>query len=145
MTIKSRRLSHTLVWLAVVVFAVLQPAAQSDKPPEKKKPDKAEKSYGLIFGTAYGPDDRPLYGVKINIRPVGKKHPSWDTSSDHRGEFAQRVPTQAADYLIKGEAEYAPLGKDGKPQMSKKKKLRGETKVHMEGEIRQDIGLHLTE
>jgi hypothetical protein len=55
------------------------------------------------------------------------------------------VPTEAADYLIKGEAEYAPLGKDGKPQMSKKKKLRGEAKVHMEGEIRQDVGLHLTE
>ncbi|HEY7405640.1 MAG TPA: hypothetical protein VIB39_19100 [Candidatus Angelobacter sp.] len=146
MTTKLCRRRHHAVWLAaVVVFAVLQPAAQSNKPSDKKKPEKKEKSYGLIFGTAYGPDDRPLYGVRVNIRPVGKKHPSWDTSSDHRGEFAVRVPTEAADYLIKGEAEYAPLGKDGKPQMSKKKKLRGEAKVHMEGEIRQDVGLHLTE
>ncbi len=142
---KLRRPGYAVVWLAAVIFAVLQPAAQSDNPSDKKKPEKKEKSYGLIFGTAYGPDDRPLYGVRVNIRPEGKKHPSWDTSSDHRGEFAVRVSTQAADYVIKGEAEYAPLGKDGKPQMSKKKKLRGETKVHMEGEIRQDVGLHLTE
>ena len=146
MTTKNRGRSHPAVWLAVIVlFAVLQPLAQSDKPQDKKKPEKAVKATGLIFGTAYGPDDRPLYGVRVNIRPAGKKHPSWDLLSDHRGEFAQRVPTEAADYVIKGEAEYAPLGKDGKPQMSKKKKLRGETKVHMEGEVRQDIGLHLTE
>lgn len=65
--------------------------------------------------------------------------------SDHRGEFAQRVPAKPADYLIQGEAEYAPVGKDGKPQMSKKKKLRGETKVHVAGEEREDFSLHLTE
>ncbi|HKD82017.1 MAG TPA: hypothetical protein VKH81_20150 [Candidatus Angelobacter sp.] len=148
---KSRSRDLT-VWLALFTFfALLQPAAQetdkAQQPAEKKpeKKEKQEKSYGLIFGTAYGPDDRPLYGVRINIRPEGKKHPSWELFSDHRGEFAQRVPTTAADYLITGEAEYAPTGKDGKPQMSKKKRLTGEAKVHMEGEIRQDIGLHLTE
>lgn len=151
-TTKSLWRGATVVGLGFfALFALLQPAAQETgkaQQPDKKTPEKKEKqekSYGLIFGTAYGPDDRPLYGVKINIRPEGKKHPSWDLFSDHRGEFAQRVPATAADYLIKGEAEYAPIGKDGKPQMSKKKRLRGEAKVHMEGEIRQDIGLHLTE
>jgi hypothetical protein len=141
-TTKSHWRGYAALWLALALFFVLlQPVAQTDQ----KKPEKPEKGYGLIFGTAYGPDDRPLYGVKVNIRREGKKHASWDLLSDHRGEFAQRVPLEAADYLIKGEAEYAPIGQDGKPQMSKKKRLKGETKVHMEGEIRQDIGLHLTE
>jgi len=112
---------------------------------DKKKPENKEKPYGLIFGTAYGPDDRPLYGVRITIHPDGKKHPSWELISDHRGEFAQRVPVAAADYLVTGQAEYAPAGPDGKPQLSKKKRLKGEAKVHIEGEVRQDVGLHLTE
>ena len=139
MIIKARRSRRTAFWLALIVFAaLLQPSALADK----KKP---EKSYGLIFGTAYGPDDRPLYGVKITIRRLGKKHSRWELVSDHRGEFAQRVPPGRADYVIQGEAEYAPTGPDGKPQMSKKKRLKGEAKVHIENEERQDIGLHLTE
>jgi len=115
----------------------------SQKKEHDKKKQSQEKPYGLIFGTAYGPDDRPLYGVRVTIRREGKNHKTWEVVSDHRGEFAQRVPVEASDYLIKGEAEYAPAGPDGKPQMSKKKKLRGQARVHIEGEERQDIGIHL--
>jgi len=137
--IKARRSRRSAFWLAFFVLgALLQPSALADK----KKPEKA---YALIFGTAYGPDERPLYGVRITIRQQGKKHQSWKLLSDHRGEFAQRVPPGPGDYAIQGEAEYAPIGSDGKPQMSKKKRLRGEAKVHVENEERQDIGLHLTE
>ena len=118
-----------------------KPDAQRKDHDNKKQPK--EKPYGLIFGTAYGPDDRPLYGVKVTIRREGKNHKTWEVVSDHRGEFAQRVPADASDYLIKGEAEYAPVGPEGKPQISKKKKLRGETRVHIDGEERQDIGIHL--
>ena len=141
---KSRHAAIAAAWLALIVLSALiqLPALDDKKQPDKKQ---QEKSYGLIFGTAYGPDDRPLYGVKVTIHPEGKKHPKWQLFSDHRGEFAQRVPTAAADYLITGEAEYTAAGTDGTPDKSKKKKLRGETRVHMEGEIRQDIGLHLAE
>ena len=104
-----------------------------------------QKHYGLIFGTAYGPDDRPLYGATIQIHPAGKKHPNWELVSDHRGEFAQRVPAGTNDYLIHGEAEYAPLRDDGKPQLSKKVRLKGETRVHVDNEERRDISVHLTE
>jgi hypothetical protein len=136
---KGRPAAITAVWLAFLVLsAQLQPQAPADK-------KKSEKEYGLIFGTAYGPDNRPLYGVKITIHPQGKKHPSWELVSDHRGEFAQRVPPGPSDYLIAGQAEYAPVGENGKPQMSRKKKLKGETRVHIEGQERQDIGLHLIE
>ena len=143
---RNRRAVKTAVWLALFVCsALMQPLAQSDKKSQQADKKKPEKSYGLIFGTAYGPDDRPLYGVRITIHPEGKKHPSWELVSDHRGEFAQRVPPGPKDYLIKGEAEYAPVGESGKPQLSKKKKLKGETRVHIEGQERQDVGVHLTE
>jgi len=149
---KGVRIALAAVWLAVMVCAAHARALPQEQKPqqeEEKKPQRSEKKkpqekpYGLIFGTAYGPDDRPLYGVKITIRREGKKHATWELVSDHRGEFAQRVPADAADYLIKGEAEYAPMGTDGKPQLSKKKKLRGESRVHIEGEERQDVGVHL--
>jgi hypothetical protein len=106
--------------------------------------DAKQKHYGLIFGTAYGPDDRPIYGVRVTIRPAGKKHPSWELMSDHRGEFAQHVPPGPGDYVVVGEVEIMPR-ENGKPQKSKKLHLKGETKVHIEGEERHDFSLHLAE
>lgn len=107
--------------------------AEKDKDPKKH--------YGLIFGTAYGPDDRPLYGVRIKIHPVDKKNPSWELFSDHRGEFAQRVPPGPSDYIISGEGEFA-LTENG---AVKKRKIKAETKVHIDSEERQDVGLHFRE
>jgi hypothetical protein len=106
--------------------------------------DDIKKHYALIFGTVYGTDERPVYGVRITIHPVDKKKPSWELTSDHRGEFAQRVPPGPLDYEVKGEAVMAPV-EEGKPQAHKKKKLMAVAKVHIDGEERQDISLHLTE
>jgi|SRR5947209_5819731 len=103
-----------------------------------------QKHYGLIFGTVYGPDNRPLYGVKVKIYPAGKKHPEWELVSDHRGEFAQRVPPGPSDYVVAAQAEMAPL-ENGTAQMKKKKRLTAEVKVHIDKEERQDVGLHLAE
>jgi hypothetical protein len=111
---------------------------------DRKKREDSRKHYALIFGTVYGSDDRPIHGVRITIRAAGKKHPSWELVSDHRGEFAQRVPPGPSDYEIKGEAELAPV-ENGKPQVSKKKKVRAEAKVHIAEEERQDVSLHLTD
>jgi hypothetical protein len=127
--------------IAVFAFSAFLPPlslANSEK-------QKAAKPYALIFGTAFGPDDRPLYGVKVTIHPIDKKRPSWELMSDHRGEFAQRVPAGTRDYLVEGEITYAPVGPDGKPQKSKAKRLKAEKKVHVDNEERLDIGLHLTE
>ena len=158
MIIKRRGRRSITACLAILAFAAMarpqaadqqqgtnQPQTTEKQTAEKKDKRKAEKPYALIFGTAFGPDDRPLYGVKITIRPQAKKHPSWDLMSDHRGEFAQRVPPGPADYLVHGEAEYAPLGDDGKLQLSKKKRLKGDAKVHVGSEERLDISVHLTE
>ncbi len=97
------------------------------------------KPFALIRGTAYGPDDMPLYGARVEVHLAGKKHPSWSLVSDHRGEFAQRVPPGPADYVITGEAEIRD------PQTNKKKRVRGETKVHIEGDEEQDPSLHLNQ
>jgi len=140
-TINPRWSRNTAACLAMcVLLAILSSGVAAGKEKAKK-----EKPYALIFGTAYGPNDRPLYGVKITIRPQNKKHPNWDLISDHRGEFAQRVPAGSNDYLVHGEAEYAPVGDDGKPQLSKKVRLKGETRVHVDNEERRDISVHLTE
>ena len=108
------------------------------------KDQKLVKNYGLIFGTAYGPDDHPLYGVKVEVHPLGKKSPHWELVSDHRGEFAQRVPPGPGDYVVNGTAEVAGV-QDGAPQTHKKKRLKAEVRVHIEGEERKDVSLHLAE
>jgi hypothetical protein len=140
--ITKQRWRRSVAW-CIAVFA-LSPLAQPVSAAKSDK-QKAEKPYALIFGTAFGPDDRPLYGAKITIHPKDKKHPNWDLVSDHRGEFAQRVPPGPGDYVIHGEVALAPVGMDGKPQKSKTKRLKGETKAHVDNEERLDITLHLTE
>ncbi len=142
-TTKKKRTVITKRWkrsaaacLALFALSTLaQPAAA----------DKKEKPYALIFGTVYGPDDRPFYGAKITVHPVNKKHPSWDLISDHRGEFAQRIPPGPGDYLVHGEAEYASTSPDGKPQKTKAKRVKGDKKVHVDNVERVDISVHLTE
>lgn len=102
-----------------------------------------KKHYALIFGTVYGADDRPVYGVRVTIHPAGKKRPSWELVSDHHGEFAQRVPPGPQDYEIVGVAEMARI-EDGKAQPSKKKRFKVAMKVHIAEEERKDISLHLS-
>src|SRR5438270_10059387 len=87
----------------------------------------AKKPYALIFGTVYGPDDRPVYGIKIQIRRADQKKPKWELMSDHAGEFAQRLPAGAADYVITTD------GKHPTP----------EVKVHIENDERKDVSVHL--
>lgn len=128
-----RRPSMKTAALSVALVLLISSAFAREDP---------KKHYALIFGTVYGSNDLPAYGVRITIRAAGKKHPSWDLMSDHRGEFAQRVPPGPSDYEIRGEAEVVPV-ENGKPQLSKKKKVRAEIKVHIAKEERQDITLHL--
>lgn len=90
-------------------------------------------SYALIFGTLWGPGNRPVYGVRLKLRRADEKKSRWEAISDHRGEFAFRVPATKADYV---------LVPDLKP--SKDKPLPATT-VHVEGDERVDISVHLLE
>ena len=93
------------------------------------------KSYALLFGTIYGPDDRPVYGVKITIRPADRNKPKWELISNHNGEFAQRLPVGPGDYVVTADFKRSKTFPYGPaPEM----------KVHFEKEERQDISLHLT-
>ncbi|HMC30227.1 MAG TPA: hypothetical protein VKL99_05290, partial [Candidatus Angelobacter sp.] len=90
-------------------------------------------SYALIFGTVWQ-GEQPVYGVKIKIRRADEKKPHWELYSDHRGEFAQRVPAEKADYVVRAETE----PKKHAPRLS-----TDEVRVHIDGEERRDISLHL--
>jgi hypothetical protein len=95
-----------------------------------------ETPYALIFGTVWGPDDRPVYGVKVKIRREGEKKARWEQLSNHNGEFAQRVPTGKQDYVVWADTKGI-KSKNGT-------QLQGEeVKVHIDADERADTGLHL--
>jgi hypothetical protein len=95
-----------------------------------------ETPYAVIFGTVWGPDDHPLYGVRIKIRRESEKKARWEQYSDHSGEFAQRVPAGKQDYVVWADLKGLKSG-NGSP-------LRGEeVKVHVDDDERVDTGLHL--
>ena len=95
------------------------------------------KPYALIFGTVWGPNDRPVYGVRVKIRRADQKKAKWELYSNHQGEFAQRLPAGKADYIVWADLK-------GFKSMSGKELSPGEqVTVHIEADERQDIGLHL--
>jgi hypothetical protein len=94
--------------------------------------------YALIFGTVWGPDNHPVYGIEVHIHRAPAKKPHWEVYSDHAGEFAQRVPAGEADYVI-GANLRGVKTKDGQPLH-----LAQEVTVHVEYDERVDMSLHLT-
>jgi len=92
----------------------------------------SKQDYALIYGTVWGPDNYPVAGIPIKIRRASDKKWKWELSSDHSGEFAQRVPVGKQDYIIEADVK-APKGQP-KPQVT----------VHIDDNERQDVGLHLT-
>jgi hypothetical protein len=106
-----------LLWLP----ACAAPAACSSRPAP----------YALIFGTVWGPGEHPLYGVHVKLRRAAEKKFRWQALSDHRGEFAIRVPAGRSDYVLIPDvksADHTPLP---------------ETRIHVESDERIDTGIHL--
>lgn len=132
----SCRRSFRFAVLVVSLFAtfVVAPILCAQDATSAKKP---AKPYSLIFGTVWGPDDRPVYGVRVRIRRAADKKAHWEQFSDHRGEFGQRLPPGPGDYVI-----WADLH-GFKPLTGKQLSPGEEIKVHIDNEERQDIGLHL--
>jgi hypothetical protein len=122
--------------LAGTLLLSLSPRLQGSAPQHGKDKDKP---YALIFGTVWGPDDHPLYGVTVKIRRASDKPKKvrWELYSDHHGEFAQRVPAGESDYIL-----WADL-KGFKPADGKPLHLVQEVTVHVYGDEREDTGLHL--
>ena len=115
-----------LVLVALRATVVAQDAASPQKPAAEKK------DYALIYGTVWGPDDRPVAGVPIKIRRASDKKAKWELMSDRRGEFAQRVPVGTQDYIVQADIKMP----KGQP--------KPETTAHIDNDERTDISLRLT-
>jgi hypothetical protein len=124
-----------LVFCCVVLGWQVLPVASASPASKNLKPTDP---YALIFGTVWGPDNRAVYGITVKIRRVPDKKAKWEVSSDHSGEFAQRVPAGQADYVVWADLKGVKTT-DGSPLH-----LAEEVPVHVEYDDRVDIGLHLT-
>lgn len=108
------------------------PVSARDKAPKDKK--SADQPYALIYGTVWSAQGTPVYGVPVRIRRADEKKARWQLVSNHLGEFAQRVPAGAADYVV-----WAEIKQKGKEP------AKPEVRVHIENDERADISLHLPE
>src|SRR5262245_17640880 len=124
-----RRSTCALVFLSCVFLLTINAASEDHKSP---KPIKT----ALIFGTVWGPDDRPLAGITVNIRRAREKKARWQVRSNHRGEFDQEVPTGKQDYVLWAETKGVKLRNGRHLQPSP------EVTVHIESNERADTGLH---
>ncbi|MGC2246898.1 MAG: hypothetical protein WA609_09870 [Terriglobales bacterium] len=119
--------------VAMLAAALLSPAMARRADPAKGK------DYALIFGTVFDTEGHQLYDVKVKIRRASDKDKKarWELYSNHTGEFAQRVPPGPADYVVWADVKGYKLT-DGR-------RLRPgeEVKVHIDGDERQDMSLHL--
>lgn len=112
--------------VALVLCAVA--AFPSEKPKTRKKPD-----FALLYTTVYAPNDFGAYGVRVKVRRAHEQKARWEGYSDHAGEVAFRVPPGPADYVVWADVKV------------KKGQSLPETKVHVEGDERINLSLHLTE
>ena len=118
--------------LLLSTFGASSPVAAAQKQVKPNEP------YALIFGTVWGPDDHPVFGVKVKIRRAQDKRARWELYSDHRGEFAQRISAGKADYVVWADPKNFKSA-DGKPLHPVQ-----DVPVHVEGDERVDVSLHLT-
>lgn len=116
---------------AALVCALLLSCCSSPAWAGRAHPQHERDPYALLFGTVYGPDNRPVYGVRIEIRRADHKKPKWETFSNHEGEFAQRVPAGKADYIVIADVK------------TPKHQPKPEITIHVENEERKDFSLHL--
>jgi hypothetical protein len=122
--------------LGLCICAILclgRPAAAGNFEPGQTA---RETPYALIFGTVWGPDDHPVYGVKVKIRREGEKKFRWEQYSNHSGEFAQRLPAGKQDYVVSADTKGI-KSKNGQPLQA------DEVKVHIDADERADTSLHL--
>jgi len=125
------------LYLLVFLFSVFSLHAPAQAPSSHKL--KPTDPYALIFGTVWGPGDRPVYGIKVRIRRSSDKKPHWEVVSDHSGEFAQRVPAGEADYIIDADL------KGVKTTDGQRLYQAQPVTVHVEYDERVDMSLHLTQ
>ncbi len=128
--LRSILFSAFALFVLFTTSAYVAVAGNAAPPQSSSQPNKHD--YALIYGTVWGPDDRPVAGVPIKIRREADKKPKWELISDSRGEFAQRVPVGAQDYVIQADVKMP----KGQP--------KPETTAHIVNNERTDVSLHLS-
>ena len=93
--------------------------------------------YAIIFGTVWGPDDRPVPGIKVKIRRAEDKKAHWEMYSNRIGEFELRVAPGKQDYVIWADTKGYKLP-NGRPLQP-----GPQVTVHIESNERANTGLHL--
>jgi len=130
---RSSALAFTAVLLVLISPSAgalgLATFAFSPRPQSSSHPSK---DYALIYGTVWSADNHPVSGIPIKIRRASDKKPRWELVSNNSGEFAQRVPVGAQDYIIQADVK-TPKGQP-KPEIT----------VHIDDNERKDVGIHLT-
>jgi len=106
------------------------------------------KNSAIIFGTVWGPDDRPVYGVIVRIRRSTDKKARWETHSNHLGEFEQLVPAGKQTYILWADTKGLKT-RDGKPLKADPVTIevvdneRVDTGVHLNSGAHLNTGVHL--
>ena len=132
------RLFLCLIAALACCLAVMPSRAQS-----RSSGKQLRKDYALIFGTVWDRENRPVYGAIVKIRRESEKKARWELISDRSGEFAQRVPTGTAVYVVWVDDTRNVVN----PGVARRRLKPGQTeaRVHIENDERSDISLHLTE
>jgi hypothetical protein len=123
-----------LLLLVIAVSLDHSEASGSDSPSQKKS---QAHPYAVIFGTVWGPDDKPVYGVKIKIRRQNEKKTRWEAYSDHHGEFAVHVPAGKTEYVAWADLKGYRSGTGDRLEAG------DSVTIHVEYDERVDAGLHL--
>ena len=116
-----------LACLLLLTTSITSETHKSPKPPQT----------AVIFGTVWGPDDRPVPGVEVRIRRANEKKVRWQVRSNRRGEFEQEVPSGKQEYVIWADV------KGLKRPDGRHLQASPEVTVQIEGNERADTGLHL--
>ena len=114
-----------------------EPEAASAEQHNANHKKKLVAPYALLFGTVWGTDNRPLYGVRVQLRRADEKKPRWEQYSDHNGECAFRVPAGKAEYLAVVDPKSYNI------QRNNHLGTVEPAKIHVENDERVDFGLHL--
>jgi hypothetical protein len=115
--------------LSCVALLISAPVAHAKQPPPPN-------DFAVIFGTVWGPDDRPVYGVTVKIRRDSDKRARWEVHSNHLGEFEQLVPAGKQTYVLSADTKGLKT-RDGKHLQAEP------VTVEVEGNERVDTGVHL--
>lgn len=123
----ARKLGTSACLLLLLTLSVLAQSRQRLNPSQT----------AVIFGTVWGPDDRPLARVKVKMRRAEDKKARVEKYSNRLGEFEFEVPAGKQDYVIWADT------KGYKLQNGQRVQLSPEVTVHIENNERADTGLHL--